>query len=217
MCDKGILYWYFTPPSIPPSIFLDSLSSDERKRARSFVFDKDRNFYIFGRGLLRSILAKYLGITPKQILFTYNSFGKPATPSLYFNLSHSSHQLLIALSSEKEMGVDIERIRHIPENVHENSPFFSAEEQKHILSAKNNQNAFFTCWTRKEALIKAIGEGMSFSLLSQLSTLSSSVMVAEQFWTIENLPASIEYSAALAYKGKECPLIKMEQPWQEFV
>jgi 4'-phosphopantetheinyl transferase len=146
------------------------LSADERQRIERFHFDKDRNSFRFCRSMLRMLLMSYLGTPPAELCFAYSAHGKPslAAPSgnLEFNISHSAGMALFAFCQRRKIGVDVERIRQ-DLNVQEIAErFFSAAERRELarFSESSRYEAFFTCWTRKEAFVKARGEGLSCPL-----------------------------------------------------
>jgi 4'-phosphopantetheinyl transferase len=151
---------------------LQLLAADERARAARFVFDVHRDRFIACRSSLRLLLGQYLDAAPAHLTFRYNDFGKPelaalpASLPLRFNVSHCDDWALIAVTLEHPLGVDIERLRQLDdlENVARNC--FSAQELQALLSvpASHKAEAFFNCWTRKEALIKAWGDGFSHPL-----------------------------------------------------
>jgi 4'-phosphopantetheinyl transferase len=146
-----------------------TLSSDERARAERFHFERDRHHFIVGRGLLRVILSRYLGSEPQHLAFCYGAHGKPALvpPSaeetLRFNLSHAHGLVLYGVARTREIGLDLERIRPIPEAEQIAERFFSAQEHAILraLPASQKAEAFFNGWTRKEAYIKALGDGLT--------------------------------------------------------
>ncbi|MBA7638704.1 4'-phosphopantetheinyl transferase Sfp [subsurface metagenome] len=149
------------------------LSADEKARARRVYFEKDRKHFIVARGLLRVILSRYLDMKPNQVRFCYSLYGKPGLiyPSegetLNFNVSHSCGLALYAITRGREVGIDLERIRtHFGcEQIAER--FFSPQENAMLRTFPANRvkhKAFFNCWTRKEAYIKAKGEGLSLPL-----------------------------------------------------
>ena len=151
----------------------DTLEGSERERAARFHFERDRNRFIVARGTIRSLLGEYLGIQPSQIRFDYNSYGKPslaggdqANQGIRFNVSHSGDSGLFALCRNREVGVDVERIRPDFGTEEIAARFFSVVEAGalHALPPDQRAEAFFNCWTRKEAYIKARGEGLSFPL-----------------------------------------------------
>ena len=148
-----------------------TLSIDEQTKAERFYFKKDQEQFIVGRGALRAILSRYLDISPSGLKFGYNLYGKPflvptqGGTTLRFNLSHSDGMALIAFSKNRDIGIDIERIRtDFP--CQQIANFFSPLENAVFRSLPEHlQNkAFFTCWTRKEAYIKAVGKGLSIPL-----------------------------------------------------
>src|SRR4051812_2138588 len=146
----------------------DVLSADEREKAAQFHFDKDRTRYIAARSILRQLIARYERVPAETIQFSYNTYGKPALEgsSLRFNASHSGGLALLAFARNKNVGVDIERIRADPASREIASQFFSEDEIAALraLPAETLAPAFFACWTRKEAFIKAHGSGLSLPL-----------------------------------------------------
>jgi 4'-phosphopantetheinyl transferase len=147
----------------------DLLSEDERVRGERFLRVVDRRRHVFGRAGLRLVLAGYLNRPAQTIRFSYNAWGKPGLiledgESLQFNLSHSAGEAVLAVSPDAEMGVDIEEVRAIEEDVARH--FFSAAEYAELaaLPVHERANAFYRCWTRKEAFVKAHGAGLSVPL-----------------------------------------------------
>ncbi len=147
------------------------LDADERRRAMSYHFERDRIHFTAARGLLRVILGRYAGLDPSLIDFRYSTYGKPALADdvgerLRFNISHSYGLALFAFALERELGVDLEMIRSGPadETIAEN--YFTPTEVKFLraLPLEERDQGFFNCWTRKEAYIKARGEGLSLPL-----------------------------------------------------
>jgi 4'-phosphopantetheinyl transferase len=148
------------------------LSADERARSDRFVFKKDRSYFIAARGALRRALALYLQADPAGVQFYYGSHGKPSlkpgcnTQGLRFNMTHSSGIALLALTMLHEIGVDVERIRDDFPCLQIARQFFSNAEYTELYSLEPalRHEAFFNCWTRKEAFIKATGKGLSYPL-----------------------------------------------------
>src|ERR1700694_3335575 len=148
------------------------LATDELAKAGRFHFEKDRNHYIVARGLLRTLLGRYLHMHPDQLRFCVNDYGKPALdPSFHeqplnFNMSHSHKLALYAFAFHQQVGVDVEYMRADVdfEGVARHS--FSPVEQGmlHALPIEARKQAFYNCWTRKEAYIKARGMGLSLPL-----------------------------------------------------
>lgn len=151
------------------------LSEDECERADRFIFERDRSRYVVGRALLRELLGRYLQRPPQELTFEYGEFGKPTLRSgPWFNLSHSGSLALYAFSSLGEIGVDIEIDEGDFARDRIAERFFSPAEVKALraLPAEAQPRAFLSCWTRKEAFIKARGDGLSLSLDSFDVTLA---------------------------------------------
>jgi 4'-phosphopantetheinyl transferase len=148
------------------------LSEDERRRAERLAFDRDRNRFIEARASLRRLLGARLHVRPESVEFAYGPHGKPelarplSIPPLHFNHSRYQDLALFALSSEHVVGIDLEGVRPIRDADDIVSAFFSPREQSHYFSlhASDRVEAFFNCWTRKEAVLKARGDGMSVPL-----------------------------------------------------
>ncbi|HET9532443.1 MAG TPA: 4'-phosphopantetheinyl transferase superfamily protein [Blastocatellia bacterium] len=199
---------------------LGTLSPDERSRAGRFRFQKDRDHFIAGRGTLRSILSLYLRAEPSRLSFRSTYYGKLyldgelARSGIRFNLSHSHGLALYAVTSDREIGIDLEYIRSevAAEQIAER--FFSAREVKKLrsLPEASQAEAFFNCWTRKEAFIKARGEGLSLPLEKFDVSLAPGEPAAlletriddetASRWEIRDLPAGPAYKAALAVEGR---------------
>lgn len=170
--DSFIDLWLFSrdsPDKNEHSKLTAHLSSEELERSARFINPQDRHRYVVSRGRLREILSWYASTSPRQIQFRYGEHGKPYLvdpTSISFNLSHSGHLAAIAVSTLFDLGVDIERLRPVRPNLPER--YFSAPEIAGLAELEGEawQNAFFRCWTRKEAFIKALGEGMRQPLKS---------------------------------------------------
>lgn len=155
-------------------LFSDILAPDERRRAEKFHFARDRDCFTVARGVLRQILGRYLDASPALIRFSYNRYGKPAIDNgagdrlLRFNVSHSNGVALYAVARDKEVGLDIEMVREDVASLEIAERFFSTREVAMLrgLPQELQTVGFFNCWTRKEAYIKALGEGLSRSLQS---------------------------------------------------
>lgn len=148
------------------------LSADERARAARFRFDEHRTAFIAGRGAQREILARYTGLPPRALAYAETKHGKQslagaaAQLGLRYNVSNSGDLVLIAVSRGRELGVDLEKLKPMPDGIDIAHRFFSAPENE-IFAALDEavrDLAFFNCWTRKEAYIKAVGEGLSMPL-----------------------------------------------------
>lgn len=149
--------------------FRRTLEPEELDRAGRFHFEKHRRHFVVARGFLRSVVARYLETQPELLRFAYGEYGKPALASehvLRFNLSHSHEVALLAVALDAELGVDVEHIRADFASEDIARRFFSRAEVEvfNALPREEQVAAFFRCWTRKEAYIKAIGKGLSQAL-----------------------------------------------------
>jgi 4'-phosphopantetheinyl transferase len=144
------------------------LSSDELARMAAFGHERDRTLYLWSRGLMRSVLASYLGCECAGIRFTANEFGKPVLTdqSLCFNLTHTRGAIAFALSREHDVGVDVEERDRRVDYVGLARRYFAAREAQHIeeLGEADRPTAFFAIWTLKEAYVKGLGRGLTFPL-----------------------------------------------------
>lgn len=148
------------------------LSDEEGDRARRFVFDRDRRRYIVARGVLRELLGARLGVRPHTIELAYGERGKPALgprladSGLRFNVSHCEDVAVYAFSSAGDVGVDVEAVRTMPDADDVATRVFSGRENAayRALDPCDRPLGFFQCWTRKEAFIKALGDGMYYPL-----------------------------------------------------
>jgi len=191
------------------------LEAEERERASRFHFDRDRERYIVARGVLRLLLGTYLGTS--QFALTTNKFGKPFLQpphdTLHFNVSHSRDLALFGFTRVNEIGVDVESIRPDFATQEIANRFFAPDEAATLaqLGESERAGAFFNCWTRKEAYIKARGIGLSLGLGTFAVTLkpgepAALVRVdndagATGRWTMLNLDVGAEYRAAAAFEG----------------
>lgn len=146
----------------------DILSEDERARAARFYFERDRRRFSAGRAALRRILAAYLDRAPADLVFTLGPHGKPALEDsgLEFNLSHSGGCGLLAVARGRRVGVDVEGIRTDFACEEIARRFFAPAEVEALAASAPAEyaTAFFRCWTRKEAYVKARGDGLSLAL-----------------------------------------------------
>ncbi len=152
------------------------LSEEEARRASRFVFPRDRRRYIVAHSALRSILASYLAVPPTTLHFRSGAQGKPYLAGhsqsrqhplpLHFNLAHSGEMALVACVWGQEVGVDVEEVRPMPDLAAIAARFFAPGERQALLALPPEEQtlAFFTCWTRKEAYMKAVGAGLGYPL-----------------------------------------------------
>ena len=145
----------------------DVLNDEERQRAERFVFPQHQLRFRCGRSVLRLLLGGYLDCDPRQVTFAYGPQGKPSVDGLAFNLSHSGDVALLAVSRLAAVGIDVELAREVGEARSIARQFFSPAEQAALTREKGDQSAaFLRCWTRKEAIVKALGGGLSIGLAS---------------------------------------------------
>jgi 4'-phosphopantetheinyl transferase len=206
---------YLSPTLVSNRKLVETLSEEETENARRFVRESDRDRYIFSHGLLRSILGAYLGCSPQQLVFGTNEYGKPFLVSpnsnngIQFNLSHSQNVALIAVARQIAVGIDVEYIRRLPDAHEIVDRFFSTNERRFLFSlppAEFNE-AFFACWTLKEAFAKGLGKGLSYPL-DKLNLIFSSERPEDvvfcdsssdcHSWKMIRLSPGPGYSGALA-------------------
>lgn len=192
---------------------LELLSPEERERTARFRVEKPRTDFILTRGTLRSLVAAYLRTTPRDLSFRYSEHGKPLLdgPSdLRFNVSHTDGLALLAFVRKRQIGVDVEKINPAPDVRRLAERFFSVAERRALerLSGDELHAAFFRCWTRKEAYVKARGEGLSLPLhqfdVSVAADESQALLASRpdpseaSRWILRDLRTSPGYAAALA-------------------
>jgi 4'-phosphopantetheinyl transferase len=202
-------------PSAPPS----ALSPDELTRAQRFHFEKDRQRYIRCRSSLRNLLSRYLGTPAADICFKYQPGGKPELTEqqnplqLRFSVSHSDQMALIAVSAVHRLGIDIEKERSDIDAEALSERFFSSRERDGLRALPDHLRvaAFFACWTRKEAFLKATGDGLSFPLADFSVTTHPEVgpaleeiggdTHARQQWFLSDISVGDGYHAAVAVES----------------
>ncbi len=204
-----------------------SLSEDEKTRARRFYFSRDRERFIVARGLLRAILARYLGQEPASLRFRYGPHGKPYLAlggdvlDLRFNLSHSHNLAIYAVAHGREVGVDLERVRFDETAMEIATQFFSTRELAALraLPEHTRTETFFKYWTVKEAYLKAKGEGLGgeFEKLivrledgrAELSSTTGDRLEDMDDWEVKILMPMPSFVAALAVAGRDWELINL--------
>ncbi len=208
-------------------VFYGTLSTDERKRAESFVHERDRNRYIIARGILRELLGHYLGMAPEQVCFSYGANGKPyladslAGSGLAFNLSHAANSAVYAFANRTQVGIDIEPLnkglawRQLAPIV------FSEREKAELAEIPEDEKAeaFLRGWTRKEAFVKGCGAGLSLGLnafdvplgrLENPSPVQLSNKQSDVWWLCPINPIA-DFVAALTVNG--APLRVIANRW----
>jgi 4'-phosphopantetheinyl transferase len=208
--------------------FRRTLEPDELNRAGRFHFEKHQRHFIVARGFLRSVVARYLETQPEALRFSYGAYGKPVLAGehvLRFNLSHSHEVALLAVALDAELGVDVEHIRADFASEEIARRFFSRAEVEvfNALPKEEQVAAFFRCWTRKEAYIKAIGKGLSQALDAFDVTLAPDVQPAllrvegddASRWLLRNVDVGEGYAGALAVERPVAEVRFFRQDLQE--
>lgn len=200
------------------------LSADERQRALQFKFEKLQKRFVISRGALRDILHRYTGHAAANIVFEYEAHGKPQLAAAFkqngiqFNLSHAENLALCGVAWRRAIGVDVECIRSLHDAERIAQRFFSARENAMFgaLPLAEKTAAFYNCWTRKEAFIKALGEGLTHPLHrfdvafvegeppALLNTRPDPLEAAR--WTLQALAPGEGYAGAFVVSGKEAHL-----------
>jgi 4'-phosphopantetheinyl transferase len=199
------------------------LSSDETARAARFHFDEHRRAFILGRGVLRALLGGLIEMLPGKVQFSYGPKGKPGlTDSSFpirFNASNSGNLAVYAFTEGCDIGIDVEQVRSVPEMEQIAERFFALQEASELMSLPeaDRPQAFFNCWTRKEAYIKAVGDGLSVPLDSfrvtlrpgdgaEMLCLGGSIEAAKG-WTLHDFVPASGFVGALAYPVRPRPVL----------
>lgn len=173
--DNAELHFWLLPLERPPVALEElakSLTTEELARASRYHFDRDRRHFITARGLLRRLISAYVGTPAHSIPLRTNPYGKPhiktqaGATQFEFNLSHSGDWALTSFARGAAVGVDIEQVRDMPDMISVAEDTFSAGEVASLkaLPVAQQVDGFFSCWTRKEAYVKAVGLGLSLNL-----------------------------------------------------
>jgi 4'-phosphopantetheinyl transferase len=223
LSDDEVHVWRVSVGAARPRIefLLGALTRDEREKAGRFYFQKDRHRFVVARGALRDILSRYLNTPPGELRFSYGPQGKPRLEQcvrgkrLEFNLSHSHESIVVAVNAARQVGVDVERIRPCPDWDQIVERFFSPHEAAALraLPVRLRTEAFFCCWTRKEAYIKAKGGGLSIKLSGfdvsvtpgEPAKLLRSIEDPEAAlrWSLMEIIPAPGYAGAVAVEGRD--------------
>jgi 4'-phosphopantetheinyl transferase len=186
------------------------LSRDEIDRALRLRSDRDRMRFVVARGMLRELVGRYLDVEPRDVRFRYGAHGKPALDqcALAINISRSGDRAVFAFARGREIGVDIERVRRDFPHEHVAQAFFSTAEAAaiRVFPPQERSTAFFRCWTRKEAYLKARGDGLTVDLASFDVSLDDCPVLAREpdepgRFAVYVLDAPPGYASALAADG----------------
>ena len=221
--NNDVDIWFVNQDILPiqASFFFKQLCKEEQKRANAFYFEKDKRHFIASRYALRQILGQYLQTEPSDLQFSYSKFEKPSLIDfdIHFNVSHSYGKALIAVA-KNPVGIDIEWSLREVELKELAQRFFSCNEAEQFLKLEDSvmQRYFFNIWTKKEAVIKAIGDGLSYPLdrfhvgiQADNDTLYfDDIEIEKKPWSLKtvHLPQA-DYVAALAVKG-DINLVKLK-------
>ncbi|MDD1750018.1 MAG: 4'-phosphopantetheinyl transferase superfamily protein [Methanothrix sp.] len=206
---------------------LQTLSIEERKKLEGHVLSAEQDRLFSSRGVLRTILGTYLALSPSRIEFTYGHRGKPALAStqsdrnIQFNISHSGDWMLCAISSGCELGVDIEMVRRNVDVEGMARLVFSDLDLRRFACtpARSRAELFFTSWVRREAFVKAIGEGLHFPLAAVSGTLCAGAVQrmkaigpagSDAKLFLQDLDIAPEYKAALVVTSPVPPPLQFE-------
>ena len=206
------------------------LSTDEQVRAARFVRPEDRDSYVVAHGILRQLLGGYLAAPAAGLSFSTQAFGKPtlvpaaSRPTLAFNLAHSGDVILIAVTSGREVGVDVERIRPDLDMAAVAQTHFSRQEVAALngMPLEERTEGFFRCWTRKEAYLKARGDGLGFPLDKfsvafgretepEILWVSDDPMAKDR-WSVSDLSVGPGYAGAVVCGGRPIRLVARQAP-----
>ena len=201
-------------------LFEQVLSEEERSKAMRMRIEEPRKHYVAARAILRQIIATYMKEKPERLEFRYGPNDKPAlaeefsSTGITFNMSHSHGLALYGVTLEREIGVDIEKIRQDMAITDLAKRFFSTREYDKMikLPAEQQVQGFFNCWTRKEAYLKSTGQGLKFPLSHfdvSLAPGEPAALLEHQtdpeqvsLWSIAELDVVPGYAAALSVEGK---------------
>jgi 4'-phosphopantetheinyl transferase len=204
--------------------FNKQLSTDEKERAARFSIAVERDRFVAARAILREFLGAYVHELPVSLSFERSALGKPrlhrrpGAPDLRFNLSHSHNLALFAFSLGREIGVDIEKI--LPKFANEGiaEQYFSAREQEDLRATPNEDRAeaFFRCWTRKEAYIKARGDGLdvpldSFTVSLKRNGFPKLWSADSENWKIYSLKVQPGFAGAMVVERPECRVLYLQR------
>ena len=196
--------------------FRQLLSSDEIDRAGRFRIEYLQHAFTVAPGVLRVLLGDYLGVDPATVRFDYGARGKPSVAQdrhFQFNTSHSGDLAVFAFTLDCDIGIDVEQIRSLPDIKDVANRSFCVEEVSDLMSfpEEERQRAFFLCWTRKEAYVKALRDGLATSMKDFRLTLQPSEPARlikfeyganiTKIWTLHDLQLPPTFVGALAYPG----------------
>lgn len=208
--------------------WMGQLSDDEKSKVERFVYDSDRDRYLVSHGFCRSVLGIYLHREPKEIQFGEEENNKPIVqtenrPPIHFNLSHSMNAAVVAVSN-RPVGIDIEYLNPtLP--FEEMIPQFMSEHEKSVflrLSSSQQVKAFYCCWTRKEAYVKALGQGLSYPIKEITVSMTEGSITAwkddyqpnePKRWKMDHIGYIPSYVGAVVHQGDQIVNKKKSSQW----
>ncbi|MGW8312319.1 MAG: 4'-phosphopantetheinyl transferase family protein [Desulfuromonadales bacterium] len=205
--QRTVHLWRF--PLVSNACLTDILSTEEWQRARRLRAPKKARAFVVSRSCLRQIIGRYLQTAPQDIIFSFNQAGKPylsgeLSGRLLFNLSHSEDWGLCAVTRDREVGVDLEKINHQLAFEPLAQRFFSSSENAWLSSGQQarRRRTFFRLWARKEAWLKGKGRGFSEPELELHPGLVAGVSAYAGGWWVMNVPVTRGYVGAVATAGE---------------
>lgn len=190
-----------------PEVDLSILSAQEIEKANRFIQQPDKERYLVSKYYLRLLLAKFLSLAPSAIEYSYTGNHKPALPGIEFNISHAENYVVIAVS-RFPVGVDVEFIKNGFEFRELMEMCFSPEESSFISHSEDQLLSFYLLWTRKEAILKATGEGLTDHLY-EVPSLPDEVLRQEQLFKIISTKASDHYIITAAFPLQENLILQL--------
>lgn len=216
---EKIFIWRIHIPDFIDYVAQDFHLLDEREksRAKAFKFDRDRESFVVTHAALRKILGCYLQMPPEKVQFGFNEYHKPKLlmpkhKNVHFNLSHSHDYALVAITLDQDVGVDVEYMRETRDLENIAKRFFAESEfeEYQSLAPSEKLEGFYNAWTRKEAFIKTVGQGLHFSLKdfvvsldpTKEAHLKSAQGHSAEDWQLIGVLTAENYCAAIAVPSK---------------
>jgi 4'-phosphopantetheinyl transferase len=208
--------------NLPYAMAYETLSPAECERAQRFHFEQDRQRFVLTRAVLRILLGKYCGCVSQDVCFSYLAHGKPVIDNdgIQFNVSHTHELAVLAFAATVPVGIDIEYLQRELDYQQLAKRYFSPEEIKAMEAAAedNHKRIFLELWTRKEALLKATGEGISRTL-NQLDVTNQILSyqpkgaasgATESNWNFHALSLDANYVGSLVVGGRQLVVSQLE-------
>lgn len=220
--DELHIWFYNLKDKISNKILVELLSQDERDKSCRFAFPYLKNHFILIRATLRLILSQYIHESANKIRFSYGRYGKPhlyQNSEIKFNLSHSSHCAVFAISLKDEVGIDLEEVQKDVYSLDMETICLSKGEQECLvsLSFEERMQSFYKLWVCKEALLKGLGCGLTYpiheleiDISNDFPKIKSDIL---RDWVLYVFPSPKNFKGAIAVRGKRKKLVLRE--WQD--